>query len=612
MFAFRKNASRIIPATALLVVIGWLLWPELQAGSRLGKVTGVMGEIIAVNLGNIHGVSQGLRGKVFEFDENRNTIDVADVQVIGVSEESCLARITEARDSLRVGQFVDIEETLPPRLLERIDIVREKEENARNYFAAYQYTEPDTANCLAECNRILARDPENSLVPALKEAMLRNYYRWATREKNQGRLAYALIYFSRILRINPEDETAYENIWESLDLIDIEEQIELDVIRKGNPPDFYYASAEQYYRNGQFEKSKRFFQFLLDNVVEPDDMAAHEGIEKNDRMLELVTQLKSKRRDRIRLNLEAEQKRLKEETERHQREDLVRYYRVVADELFNKNDLEGALVYYLKLLQIIPDDSVGLSRQEYISMANMVLIPAGEFSFGSNTRELGEAMVEFGFNGLLYRELPKRWVYLDSFYIDRYEVTNRQYKRFIESTNQSPPLHWKNGTYPEGQGDYPVVYVSWDNSMKYANWIGKRLPREQEWEKAARGSSGLRWPWGEQFFKDYCNTNESGYSHPLPVGSFLSGANEFNVMDLAGNIWEWVNADLEPYPGHTEGLDYFPPARRKVIRGGSFKETGNYARGAFRGDGAFDKIYNNVGFRCARDVPGRLESPGGS
>ena len=83
-------------------------------------------------------------------------------------------------------------------------------------------------------------------------------------------------------------------------------------------------------------------------------------------------------------------------------------------------------------------------------------------------------------------------------------------------------------------------------------------------------------------------------------------------MDLAGNIWEWVNADLEPYPGYTEGLDYFPPARRKVIRGGSFKETGNYARGAFRGDGAFDKIYNNVGFRCARDVPGRLESPGGS
>ena len=169
----------------MLVVIGWLLWPELQAGSRLGKVTGVMGEIIAVNLGSIHGVRQGLRGKVFEFDENRNTIDVADVQVIGVSEESCLARITEARDSLRVGQFVDIEETLPPRILEKVDVIREMEENARNYFAAYQYTEPDTANCLAECNRILARDPENSLVPALKEAMLRNYYRWATREKNQ-------------------------------------------------------------------------------------------------------------------------------------------------------------------------------------------------------------------------------------------------------------------------------------------------------------------------------------------------------------------------------------------------------------------------------------------
>ena len=612
MFSFCKKASRTIPATALLVVTGWLLWHGVQAGSRLGKVTGVIGEVIVINLGSIHGVRQGLRGKVFEFDEEKNTIDVAEIQVIGVSEDSCLARIFKALDTLRVGQFVDIEGTLPPSTFEKVNVVRDMEENARNYFVAYQYTEPDSANCLAECNRILARDPENRLVPALKEAMIRNYYQWAVREKNDGHLAYTLIYYSRILRIDPEDETAKEEIWECLDLIAIEEQIELDVIRKGNPPDYYYALAEQYYRMGQFDKSRTFFRFLLDNVVGPDDLVALEGLRKNEGMLKLVAQLRSDRQRLVGRDLEDERKRLAERAEQRLKVEHARYYQVVADDLFQKKDLEGALVYYLKLLEVVPGDSLALARREYISMANMVLIPTGEFSFGSSTREIAEVMMEFNSNGLLYRELPKRWIFLDSFYIDRYEVTNRQYRRFIESTGTNPPLYWKNGTYPEGEDDYPVVYVSWNDANRYAAWIGKRLPMEQEWEKAARGASGLQWPWGERFFPHYCNVKESGHNKAMPVGSFLSGTNEFGVMDLAGNVWEWVaDSLLNPYPGFTQDLFYFPSTPRKIIRGGSFKETGDHARGSFRGDGAFDKVYNNVGFRCARDIPGLQKSPGG-
>jgi formylglycine-generating enzyme required for sulfatase activity/ribosomal protein L24 len=612
MNIFSTKLLRIITISTLFIAAGWLIRPGLQAGSRLGKITGVMGEVIAVNLGSIHGVRQGLRGKVFEFDEQKNTVDVADIQVVGVSEESCLARITEARDSLRIGQFVDIEGTLPPRTFEKVDMVRVMEENARNYFAAYQYTEPDSANCLAECNRILARDPENRLVPRLKEEMVRNYYQWAAQEKSKSWLAYSLIYFTRILRINPDDQTAVENIWQNMDLMDAEADIELEVIRKGNPPDYYYARAEQYYRRGQFEKSKAFFQFLLDTVVEENDLVAVEGVQKNEKMLEMVAKLQAQRHRRITQEREIEQKRMEEEMSLRQREELARYYRVVADDLFQKKDLEGALVYYLKLLKDFPDDSLALARREYISLANLVLIPAGEFSCGSSTREIGEAMVEFDDNRLLFRELPKSWVYLDSFYIDRYEVTNRQYKRFVESSGNNPPLNWMNGTYPEGEDDYPVVYVSWLDAMNYAAWIGKRLPTEKEWEKAARGASGLRWPWDDRFFPNYCNTKESGYGKSMPVGSFLSGANEFGVMDLAGNVWEWVaDSLLAPYPGNTENLLYFPSTPRKIMRGGSFKETGDHARGAFRGDGAFDKIYSNVGFRCARDLPGRQESPGG-
>ena len=301
--------SRSITVAALLVVIGWLLWPGLQqAGSRLGKVTGVMGDVIGVNLGRLHGVRQGLRGTVFEFDENRNTVDVADVQVIAVQEENCLARVTVLRDSLRIGQFVDIEGTLPPRTLEKVNILRQMEENARNYFAAYQYTEPDSANCLSECNRILARDPENSLVPSLKNAMISNYYKWSGREKNLGRLTFALIYYTRLLKISPEDQIALENIWNCLDFMDAEAGVELGIIRKGNPPDYYYALAEQYYRRGQFDKSKKYYQFLLDNIVEPTAMAAVEALRKNDRMLKLVAKLKSQRQERVRKEQEAEQK----------------------------------------------------------------------------------------------------------------------------------------------------------------------------------------------------------------------------------------------------------------------------------------------------------------
>lgn len=591
--------KRFLALTVLAVVVASV---PLLASSRLGRITGVMDEVVEINLGSRHGVTQGLRGLVFKFDDERKTIDVANIQVIGVSEDRCLARIIDLLDNLEVGQFVDIEGTLPQQPLERVDIVRVLEESARNYFAARQYTEPDSANCLAVCRRILERDPDNRLANQLISRMMQNYFQWAERERINGRFAGALVYYKRILRIDPVNEAAYEHIWDIIDMIDAEAEVELDPIQRGRPPDFYYAVAEQYYRSGQFVKSSEFFRFLLDNMVRTGDLAAREGIRRNDYMLSVLDSLRSIRKEMSRQAVLAEQQRQVEEEERRNRAEISRYYRVVSEDLFRKKDLEGALVYYLKLLDVYPDDSLALDRKEFISRANMAVIPAGEFSRGSNNREVNEVMTEFGFNSAIYRELPKRWVYLDSFYIDRTEVTNRQYKRFLESTGHSPPLGWKDGDYPAGQDNHPVVYVSWLDAREYARWIGKRLPTEEEWEKAARGQNGYQWPWGDQFQIERCNVNGSGYKGPIPVGSILAGANEFGVLDLAGNVWEWVSSDLLPYPGYDQDRFLFPQTLRKVIKGGSFKEGADQARGAFRGDGALDQIYNNVGFRCARDL----------
>jgi formylglycine-generating enzyme required for sulfatase activity len=596
----------------LIAVLAMMLFtPDdtARAGSRLGKVTGVMGQVVAINLGSLHGVRQTLRGRVFMFDEEKKTISVAEIQVIGVESESCLARITELlSDSVRIGQFVDIEGTVSPRTLQRVDVVAELEEAARNYFAVRQYTEPDSANCLSICNELLRRNPNNRLALELKRQMVRNYYTWAERETNNGYFTYAMIYYGRIRKIDPAQEVIYPLMWDLMDLIAVESEVELSDITPGRPPDYYYAIGQQYYQNGQFDKAIRYYQWIQDHYSH-SDLAAGQGIESCNLMKILLADMQKIRLSRVAIEAELQRQVEQEQQQRRKKLEQARYFITVAEEKFSKQDWTGSLVYYLKLLDIFPEDSIANGRREFISEVGMVLIPAGEFSRGSSEREIGEVRFDFSGNGSLNRELPKNWVYLDSCYLDRFEVTNRQYKDFIASTGHSPPLMWQNSNYPAGKGDHPVVYVSWLDATTYASWIGKRLPTELEWEKAARGANGYQWPWGDQFHPHRTNVRESGKGGTMPVGSYLNGANEYGVLDLAGNVWEWVQDRLVPYEEYDGELFFFPKGYYKCIRGGSFKTTGDYARGAFRGAGVVDRIYSDVGFRCARDVVVKQEAP---
>lgn len=235
----------------------------------------------------------------------------------------------------------------------------------------------------------------------------------------------------------------------------------------------------------------------------------------------------------------------------------------------------------------------------------MVLIPAGEFWFGSSQEEIDEVKKVFGSSRLYatYRfdqEKPKRKVSLNSFYIDRHEVTNEQYARFVEATGHKPPRHWVDGHYRKDHGQYPVLYVSYNDAAAYAKWAGKRLPTEEEWEKASRGTDGRVFPWGNEFdpYKTAVADSDMRYisggicqamsANKIEIAE--GDTSPFGVRDMAGNIREW-----------TSSSDPKDPAM-KIVKGASWVDRYINARAAHREFIYKDYISHIVGFRCAMDA----------
>lgn len=282
---------------------------------------------------------------------------------------------------------------------------------------------------------------------------------------------------------------------------------------------------------------------------------------------------------------------------------------------------------------------------------DMVLIPAGEFIMGSDEVDKDELSKEYGFSKPLYLdEHPRRKVYLDAFYIDKYEVTYAQYREFVIDQNYWIPGIWRRNGYLltremlqlanmdilrrladeayrlEGNiftmdkdtlldaiearrrawDRLPITEVRWQDAANYCAWAGKRLPTEAEWEKAARGPSGLEYPWGNEWRTDTANIGglgPDGEPGVMPVGSFPEGSSPYGVHDLAGNVMEWVADWYQPYPGNDYRSKDFGE-KFKVVRGGGWGGVGHYAlhhfyRAAYRFYLAPDSLFNDLGFRCA-------------
>ncbi|MEW6752449.1 MAG: formylglycine-generating enzyme family protein [Candidatus Latescibacterota bacterium] len=243
-------------------------------------------------------------------------------------------------------------------------------------------------------------------------------------------------------------------------------------------------------------------------------------------------------------------------------------------------------------------------REELQLQANrkqMVLIPAGSFEMGSGVSGRDD-------------EAPAHRVSLKAYYIDRCEVTNMEYKDFIDSTGHRAPIHWRNRTFPQArQADHPVTNVSWHDAQAYATWACKRLPTEAEWERAARGSQGHDYPWGRNCTPEYANYgNPEGYT--TPVDRYRQGCSSFGVWDLCGNAGEWVQDWYDPkyYVRSPEADPAGPPdGFQKVYRGGGYHGNRMDIRSSARHFAAPNSYQQFIGFRCAMSLESETAVPPG-
>ena len=265
------------------------------------------------------------------------------------------------------------------------------------------------------------------------------------------------------------------------------------------------------------------------------------------------------------------------------------------------------VVTFLSACEIAPDplSSKGVSE---VDGKAMMLVPAGEFIMGTNRTDPENTHLKIGTVKPLYKDQhPEHKVHLDAFYIDQYEVTNREYKRFIDTT-QFPDLpgHWEEGTFPEGKGGLPVTNITWREAFTYALWAGKRLPTEAQWEKAARGTDGRLFPWGDEYNKGWTNVGIDGAKALAAGGSYPKDVSPFIIYDMAGNVMEWTSSWYQPYPGNAYQFKKFGK-EFKVLRGNGFQKGGHYFLEAYRyafyrTEAKPDEYFENVGFRCVTPV----------
>lgn len=246
-----------------------------------------------------------------------------------------------------------------------------------------------------------------------------------------------------------------------------------------------------------------------------------------------------------------------------------------------------------------------------IDNAEMVLVPAGDFLMGSSEEDIETLLkaTPTEKREMFANEMPQHKVYLDAYYIYKTEVTVAQYQKFCKKTGRKNIFYkrWKDIQ------NCPIFYVSWDDAVAYAKWVGATLPTEAQWEKAARGIDGRIFPWGNEWDESKCITsaNKKYGGYFKPVGSILAGISPYGCLDMAGNVWEWCSDwySKDYYQELTnqksDSIINNPKGplvgEEHVIRGGSYGDYKYNSRCAYR-TGFYYGGEEYVGFRCVVQI----------
>ncbi|MDX2469018.1 MAG: SUMF1/EgtB/PvdO family nonheme iron enzyme [SAR324 cluster bacterium] len=260
----------------------------------------------------------------------------------------------------------------------------------------------------------------------------------------------------------------------------------------------------------------------------------------------------------------------------------------------------GKQVASLKLLNIfngviewadlihIGDDksekSRGVERSNESSNQVMIMIPNGQFTMGSDH---GTAINQ-----------PQFRLNIKDFYIDKKEVSNKDYARYLKRFRRQPPPNWIGGVIPPGKENFPVTMITWVDADRFCLSEGKRLPKEVEWEKAYRGRNGFIFPWGNQAQSGYATTVENEVLGPVAVDGRTEDISPFGVYHMAGNVREWIGSKLKPYP--RSPYQSAKVNHERVIRGGSWAKTMSDSAGWMRESSKETFAWKDVGFRCAK------------
>jgi formylglycine-generating enzyme required for sulfatase activity len=245
----------------------------------------------------------------------------------------------------------------------------------------------------------------------------------------------------------------------------------------------------------------------------------------------------------------------------------------------------------------IPADTVDVrhSSEPLTDVIPQAFIPAGKFQMG---------------NPHYRNEMPSHMVEISQFWMDRTEITNAQYARCVDQRVCQPPNRFSSYTRPDYFGNpqyeaYPVIYVTWDDADTFCRWAGGRLPTEAEWERATRGSDNRTYPWGNELPQASLLNYNFAIGDTSAVGSYPSGASPYGVLDMEGNVAEWVKDWYESdYYAQSPFSDPGGPVATgsRVVRGGSWLDNRNAVRSGLRLGYPSDSAFINLGFRCAEST----------